>query len=99
MAIPAALGLLKLCFAGQAVRGVQVPLTPQLYHLLRTGQIGRATWHASQRLRASGLVPSAQRVEGQPKEAHRLAAALLFPLGEAALEEVATRVLRPAPPR
>jgi CRISPR-associated protein Csx17 len=96
VAVPAALGLLKLCFAGQGVRGAQVPLTPQLYHLVRTGQLGLATQRASQRLRACGLVPSVQRVDGKPQEAQRLAATLIFPLGQAALEEVAARVLRPA---
>lgn len=94
--LPAALyGLLKLCFAGRQVRGIAVPAVPRIHRLARAGQASSACLAAARRLRASGLPPAVERVHVEDAEARRTSAALLFPLGELGVEELARRYLRP----
>ena len=76
-------------------------MEPAMIAMLRAGRVGDAYQAAIRRLRASGLPPTLSNAPGiadGSEQGHRLAAALLFPLGPAAytaLAELAFR--RPGP--
>ena len=91
----AGFALMKLCFAGVEVREQRIPLQAAIVHQARAGRMAQATSLAARRLRGSGLVPGVESVDGSPTHARRAAAALLFPLGQAALETLQAQALRP----
>ncbi len=90
----AAYGLLKLCFAGQKVRDIEVPINPIIHHQASMGQGVMATAMAARRLKGSYLVPALDSAPLNGEYSRRTAAALLFPLGKKDLEFLASRVLR-----
>jgi CRISPR-associated protein Csx17 len=90
----AAYGLLKLCFAGQKVRDIEVPINPIIHHQASMGQGVAATAIAARRLKGSYLVPALDSAPLHGEYSRRTAAALLFPLGKKDLEFLASRVLR-----
>jgi len=87
-------GLLKLCFAGQKVRDIEVPINPIIHHQASMGQGATATATAARRLKGSYLVPALDSAPLNGEYSRRTAAALLFPLGKKDLEFLASRVLR-----
>jgi CRISPR-associated protein Csx17 len=90
----AAYALLKLCFAGQKIRDVEIPLVPEIYRRAVIGDGVVATRLAARRLRASGLVPAVHHVTLSQATARRIAAALVFPVSAFHLERFAQTVLR-----
>jgi CRISPR-associated protein Csx17 len=90
----AAYGLLKLCFAGQKVRDIEVPINPIIHHQANMGQGAVATAMAARRLKGSYLIPALDSAPLNGEYSRRTAAALLFPLGKKDLEFLASRVLR-----
>lgn len=90
----AAFSLLKLCFAGWPVRGVEIPTQAIVFHRARAGAAD-ALSEASRRLRASGLPPAVKNVYGSPRKLGRVAATALFPLGPPQVDNLADEVLRP----
>lgn len=90
----AGFSLLKLCFAGWPVRGIEVPVQPIVFHRARAGATD-ALSEASRRLRASGLPPAVRNIHGSPGKLGRVAATALFPLGPPQIENLANEVLRP----
>lgn len=87
-------GLLKLCFAGWAVREKEVPLNSAIIHRAIAGSPNALTT-ASRRLRASGLAPSVAVAHASPEQLRRACAALLFPLSSHDIHTLARAVLRP----
>lgn len=90
----AAYGLLKLCFAGQKVRDIEVPINPIIHHQASMGQGATATAMAARRLKGSYLAPALNSAPLNGEYSRRTAAALLFPLGKKDLDFLASRVLR-----
>ncbi len=86
--------LLKLCFAGQKIWDVEVPLVPGIYRRAVMGDGAVATSMAARRLRASGLIPAVDRVALSGSRIRRVAAALIFPVSDFHLEQLAQTVLR-----
>lgn len=95
---PALYALLKLCFSRHELRGTHVPLVPAIHQRARTGDGLGASMLAARRLRASGLAPAIDRIPARGASVTRTAAALLFPLNENDLGEIAGRVLRTTEP-
>jgi CRISPR-associated protein Csx17 len=92
----AGFALMKLCFAGRAVRGVtEVPLVPEIHQRAARGDGAGATASASRRLRGSGLVPAVGQIYQRGDPAKRAAAALLFPLSPNGIQKLTDVVLRP----
>ena len=91
---PALYALLKLCFSRHELRGTHVPLVPAIHQRARAGDGLGASTLAARRLRASGLAPAVDRIPARGASVTRTAAALLFPLNENDLGEIAGRVLR-----
>jgi CRISPR-associated protein Csx17 len=87
-------GLLKLCFAGQGVRDIEVPINPIIHHQANMGRGVTATAAAARRLKGSDLVPALDSAHLNGEYSRRTAAALLFPLGKKDLDFLASRVLR-----
>jgi len=94
----ATFGLLKLCFAGAAVRDVEVPVVAEIHQRAAAGNGATATQLAARRLRASGLPAAVERIHQQGESVRRAAAALLFPLSHTDLNALADAVLRPKTP-
>jgi CRISPR-associated protein Csx17 len=90
----AVFAILKLCFAGVPVRGVEVPLVPDIQQRARAGRGADATQLASRRLRASGLGTSVDQVHQQGPAIMRAAAALLLPSSQLQISALAQAVLR-----
>jgi CRISPR-associated protein Csx17 len=86
--------LLKLCFAGQDVRDVEIPLVPEIHRRALMGDGAVATSLAARRLQASGLVPAVQRVALSGASTRRIATAMVFPVSAFHLEQLAQTVLR-----
>ena len=95
---PALYALLKLCFSRHELRGTHVPLVPAIHQRSRAGDGLGASMLAARRLRASGLAPAIDRIPARGASVARTAAALLFPLNENDLGEIAGRVLRTTEP-
>jgi CRISPR-associated protein Csx17 len=91
-------GLLKLCFAGAPLRGVEIPLVPMIHQRARAGQGAVATELAARRLRASGLTPAVEQVYQQGAAVARAAGALLFPIAHFQISALAEAVLRSQKP-
>lgn len=91
----AGFSLLKLCFAGWPVRGIEVPVQPTVFYRARAGATD-ALSAASRRLRGSDLSPAVRHVHCSPGRLGRVAATALFPLGPPQIESLAAEVLRPA---
>lgn len=96
-------------YAKQKERGVQIRPEPRVVHLLRAGQLGEACVIAMRRLRASGLAPMPRARAGRTRDGDwkeldrmgaagvdpiRLAAALLIPIDERALQSLITLISR-----
>jgi CRISPR-associated protein Csx17 len=95
----AGFALMKLCFAGAAVRGVsEVSLVPEIHQRAASGDGAAATQLASRRLRGSGLPVAVDQVHQSGDPAKRAAAALLFPLSHNDVQRLARIVLRPEAP-
>jgi CRISPR-associated protein Csx17 len=90
----AAYGLLKLCFAGQKIRNIEVPINPIIHHQANMGRGVAATAAAARRLKGSDLVPALDSAHLNGEHSRRTAASLLFPLGKKDLDFLASRVLR-----
>src|SRR5690606_32702727 len=71
-----AYAILKLCAAGQVVRGQEVPLNRVVFRWACSGQLPEASRLASRRLRASGLPPAVEVLSGSPSWARRCAGAV-----------------------
>ncbi len=92
---PALYALLKLCFSRHEVRGVRAPLVAAIHRRARAGDGLGASALATRRLRASGLSPAIESIPASGPLVARTAAALLFPVTQDELGELAVRVLRP----
>ena len=87
--------LLKLCFAGGKVEGVEIPLSPQIHRRAMNGDSVQATKLASRRLRGSGLVPAIQVNVSSNETMQRIAAALIFPINDYQRNNLVGIVCRP----
>ncbi len=102
--VEAAYGLFKLCFAGMplqraaSIGEIDVPVAPQILRLAAAGRGGQAVEVAARRLRGCGLPPATAHVDPGQIRAPRIAAAVLFPLGNKTLKTIAKTVLRPPEP-
>ena len=86
--------VLKLCFAGCKIRGVKVPIVPEIHRRARAGDDVTAIKLAFRRLHASGLrPPHAGSIQIPVSQIERTAAALIFPLSSRAIEALSNRVL------
>jgi CRISPR-associated protein Csx17 len=90
----AAYGLLKLCYPGEKIREVEVPLAPVIHQQAMVGNAWAATALAARRLRAANLNPAVESVYQRPGRARAIAASLIFPVGWRELNFIAARVLR-----
>lgn len=100
--LPAGYGLLKLVHlphpleaAAEAVP-VDIPHEAEIVRLAAAGRMAEATRLAAQRLRGSGLKPAVDALHETPETARRIAAALLFPVSEQAVQWLCKGVLLPA---
>jgi len=87
--------LLALAHSRLPFPDIKLPRTPALVARIAAGDAGAATALAVRRLRGAGLMPRVDRVVEPRWRARRVAAALMFPLGEAALARLAQRALQP----
>lgn len=88
--VPALYGLLALALQSRE----QVPVEPAIHQVASRGDGSRAGAMAIRRLRASGLPVALREVHEKPGErSRRCAAAVLFPLTEAALRALAFQLL------
>ncbi len=101
--LPRAYALLKLLFLprGELVREprgepVLIKHDPSIVPLLRAGHVPEALEVATRRLRSSGLTPFTSEFLYPDDEGARLAAALLIPISERDVRELANMVLRPS---
>ncbi|HMY75275.1 MAG TPA: type I-U CRISPR-associated protein Csx17, partial [Blastocatellia bacterium] len=85
-------GKLTLKEGGEAI---EIKHEPTIIPLLRAGRADEAVQTAVRRLRSSGLVPLTDSFDLQEEDAVRLAAALLIPIHQSAVYELAQLVLRP----
>jgi CRISPR-associated protein Csx17 len=98
--VPAAYALLKLTHHPGPVRfdwkhaGVELPLDPSILARARTGELSAACQCAAGRLKASGLVPKTDALRTSPEMGKRIAAALLFPLGDRDIMYLARTALK-----
>ncbi len=99
--LPRVYALLKLLFlpAGKLVfkdgdNPIEIKHEPTIIPLLRAGRIQEAVQTAVRRLRAAGLVPLTEAFAFSDEDATRLAAALLIPIHESSVRELARLVLR-----
>ncbi len=99
--LPRAYAMLKLLFLrnGKLHRQYSdepydIKHEPRVVPLLRANRVGEAIEVATRRLRASGLVPLAERFHFNEQDGTRLAAALLIPITERAASALANLVLR-----
>ena len=76
--------------------GIDIAMEPSMLAMMRAGRVSDAYQVAGRRLRASGLRPLSDDVgiSDRPEQGRRLAAGLLFPLGESAYKALAERALR-----
>jgi CRISPR-associated protein Csx17 len=74
-----------------------VLLEPKISRLLVAGRLGDATRLAARRLTGSSLPVAVEMVPGSAAMARRIAAALLFPLAQHDLDQLAKSVLKPLP--
>lgn len=86
-------GLMKLCFPGREVRGVKIPLVPEIHWKASHGDGAGATQLAVRRLRGSGLTVPVESVYISRELTRRTAAALLFPVSDKQITHLANRVL------
>jgi len=99
--LPASYSLLKLTHLPHPLErspGAQpVPIRhdPEVSRLACAGRMTEATDRAAHRLRASGLPVAVGGVPETPEMARRIAAALLFPISQKALERLCDHVLLP----
>jgi CRISPR-associated protein Csx17 len=101
-ALPASFSLLKLVHLPHPLRRapgeepVPVRHDPEITRLACAGRMSEATRLAARRLMGSGLPPAVQTVPETPELSRRIAAALLFPLSEQAVQRLTKQVLLPA---
>lgn len=97
--LPRIYALLKLLFLpdGKLKREnaaeIEIKHEPSIIPLLRAGRISDALEIAERRLKSSGVVPLTKDFYFPKEEAARLAAALLIPIDQRAIEEIANLVL------
>jgi CRISPR-associated protein Csx17 len=87
-------GLMKLCFSGREVKGVRVPIVPEIHRIAALGDGAGATQLAVRRLRGSGLSVPVDKISLSRGSAQRTAAALIFPVDDYQLSRLADKVLR-----
>lgn len=96
--------LIKLCYAGRPLRvgdaekEIEVPIDSGIYQAAATGDGRRATERAAGRLRGAEIPPSVPRVATKGKRAHRIAAALVFPIDPRDLPRLLGRVTSTSKP-
>jgi CRISPR-associated protein Csx17 len=88
-------GMLKLCFAGETVRGVEISIVPEIHRRATLGDSYNSIRLAEHRLRGSGLPTNAKSIWISPRMTKRTAAALLFPISRYQIDALADNVLRP----
>lgn len=88
-------GVLKLCFAGENVRGGEIPIVPEIQRRAALGDSYNAVRLAEHRLRGNGLPTTLRSIGISPRLMERTAAALLFPIGRYQVDALADNVLRP----
>ena len=95
--LPRIYALLKLLFLpdGKFVRANngEIKHEPSIVPLLRAGRISDALEIAERRLKSSGVVPLTSNFYYPSEEGSRLAAALLIPIDQPAIDEIARLVL------
>jgi len=87
-------GLMKLCFPGGEVKGLKIPLVPEIHRRAALGDGAGATQLAIRRLRGCGLAVASNTVDIHRERAQRIAAALLFPVGDYQLTQITDKVLK-----
>ena len=99
--LPRAYALLKLLFlpSGKLTLKnsnelIEIKHEPTIIPLLRAGRVKDALQTAVRRLRVSGLVPMTETFDFPDEDAVRMAAALLIPIHESSVRELARLVLR-----
>ncbi|MEX1027461.1 MAG: type I-U CRISPR-associated protein Csx17 [Candidatus Paceibacterota bacterium] len=90
----AAYSLLKLCHLPFKLDDQLIPLAPQLTRRAIGGDGAEATRLAARRLRAAGLPPAVEVVPCTRQRAHRVAAALMFPISIRDAQRLVALVLR-----
>ncbi len=91
----ASYSLLKLCFAGQNVRNLEIPIVQEIHRRAVLGDSFTAMRLAERRLRGSGLSTASESSKISAKLMERTAAALLFPIDAYQVNILANKVLRP----
>lgn len=100
--LPRAYALLKLLFLPDGKlrlkasgEPVEIKHEPTIIPLLRAGRAEEAVQTAVRRMRSSGLAPFTETFDIQEEDAVRFAAALLIPIHQSSVQELARLVLRP----
>lgn len=89
----AGFALVKLCFSYVKMGEIRVPLVPEIFRRMGSGNGGAAIQLAARRLRASGFKLMASESFSVPKsQQDKAVAALLLPLGNKEMEMLAARV-------
>lgn len=94
----AAYAVLKLCHNPFPIRESRVRLDPAIARLACAGRLNDATRLASRRLLGSGLPPLSKSVQGGSASARRIAAAILFPIDDTTVRQLAEGVLKAPKP-
>ena len=87
--------MLKLCFAGEAVRGVEIPIVPEIHRRATLGDSFNSIRLAERRLRGCSLPTTTKSNFISPILMERIAAALIFPISKYQVDSLADNVLRP----
>ncbi len=94
--LPALYGLMALSLHRRPVRGIEIPLEPEIHHRASRGDGFRAADLAIRRLRSSGLPVAVRDVcDWNQARVKRCAAAVLFALGDRQLQTIADELLLP----
>jgi CRISPR-associated protein Csx17 len=86
--------LLRLCFTQAPISDKPIPVVPAIAHAALAGQFAAAARAAVARLRGSGLPPAVTCLDVSPARSARIGAALLFPIGDAGVRQLAGKILR-----
>jgi CRISPR-associated protein Csx17 len=89
--------MLKLCHSPYPVREVSVPFEPAIARLAVAGRLDDATRLAARRLRASRLASAVGIATRSGPLAHRIVAALVFPISWSDMQTLAATVLKAQP--
>lgn len=92
----AAYALMKLCFCGHKISGVEIPIIPEIHRRAANGDGRSAVDLAIRRLCASGLPVAVSPFTPPAHTMSRITAATLFPISAFSVRRLTVNVLRPS---